>query len=98
MTITVSISQFRQHMSEYLNRVKAGYTVVLRDEKQEEEIADVNPRKKWDPKAYRAMLERVAGSISVKDHPEWATPAKISRWLRKTRLQNERHFNVPTRH
>ena len=98
MTITVSISQFRQNLSEYLDRVKSGYTVVLKDEKQEEEVAALTPRTKWDPDLFRRTLDAVAGSISAKDHPEWATPTKISRWLRKIRKANDRHFHVPPRH
>ena len=98
MTITVSISDFRQNLSDYLAKVRAGHRLVLRDEKQEETIASVVPEKQWDPEMFRRTLYRVAGSISVKDHPEWATPKKIERWLRKTRLANERHFHVPPRH
>ena len=98
MTITVSISEFRQNISDYLARVKAGDTLILKDEKKDEKIADVVPRKKFDQKAYaadyRRMLKRVAGKITAKNHPEWATKAKVEKWLRKTRLANERHFDV----
>ncbi|MBI3576486.1 hypothetical protein HY086_00380 [Candidatus Gottesmanbacteria bacterium] len=95
MTITVSISQFRQNVSDYLDKVRDGYRVILRDAKKDEIVASIVPEKRFDPEAYKAMLDRVAGSISAKDHPEWATPAKISKWLRKIRKANERHFHVP---
>ena len=98
MTITVSISQYRQHIADYLLRNREGHTITIKDEKRGEVIADVIPRKRFDPMAYNAMLERVAGTFTAKNHPEWANPATISRWLRKTRKQSERHFDVPPRH
>ena len=41
MIITVSISEFRQNISDYLVRVKAGDTLVLKDEKKDEEVAEI---------------------------------------------------------
>lgn len=98
MTVTVSISQLREDLSAYISRVQSGESIVVKDEKKGIEVAEITSRKQFDPEAYKAMLDRVAGSISAKDHPEWATPAKISRWLRRTRKQSERHFDVPPRH
>lgn len=99
MTITVSISEFRQNISDYLDRVKAGDRLILKDEKKEEEIADVIPRKKFNQKKYaaeyRKMLKRVAGTFTAKNHPEWATKKDVIRWLRKTRKAAERKFDVP---
>ena len=98
MTITVSIGKFRQNVSDYLQKVREGNRVKLRDAKRDEIVASIIPEKKFDPEAFRRALYTAAGSISAKDHPEWATPAKISRWLRKTRKDAERHFDVPPRH
>lgn len=98
MTITVSISQFRRRLSDYIDKARNGSTVVVRDEKTDQDLVQVTGRKQWDPEAFRRTLYRVAGSISVKDHPEWATPSKISRWLRKERKAAEGHFDVPPRH
>ncbi|GEM_PF-2405116 len=94
MTITVSISQYRQHIADYLLRNRQGHTITIKDEKRGEVIADVIPRKKFDPVAYREMLERVAGTYTTKNHPEWATKKKVERWLRRGRLADERTFDV----
>lgn len=98
MTITVSVSQFRQNVSDYLQKVREGHRVTLRDAKRDEIVASIVPEKQFDPEAFRRALYVAAGSISAKDHPEWATPAKISRWLRKERKAAERHFHVSPRH
>lgn len=92
MTITVSISQFRQNISDYLTRVQAGNTVILKDEKKGEEIAQVVGKKKFNPEAFNRVLTAMAGKVSIKDHPEWATAKRINQWLHKTRKVNERHF------
>ena len=94
MTITVSISQYRQHIADYLLRNREGHTITIKDEKRGEVIADVIPRRKFDPIAYSAMLDRVAGTFTAKNHPEWATKKKVERWLRKSRLADERTFDV----
>lgn len=91
---TVSISQFRQDLSKYLAYVQRGATVVVKDEKTNQEIAEVIGKKTWDGQAYIAMLDRVAGTFTAKNHPEWATKQKVERWLRKSRLADERTFNV----
>lgn len=93
MTITASISQFRQNIAEYLLRTKEGYSIALKDEKRGVIIADVIPRKSFNAVTYNAMLDRVAGTITAKKHPEWATKKKVERWLRKSRLADERTFN-----
>lgn len=93
MTITVSISEFRQNISDYLARVKAGDTLVLKDEKKDEEVAEVVGKQKWDPEAYRKTLRRVAGTFTAENHPEWRTKRDVIRWLRKTRKAAERSFD-----
>ncbi len=92
MTITVSISEFRQNISDYLARAQAGHTILLKDEKKGHAVAEVKGKKKFDPVTFQETLKKVAGTISAKDHPEWATPKKISQWLRKSRKAAERHF------
>jgi len=94
MNITVSISEFRNNISDYLDQVKAGHTVILRDEKKDETVAQVTGKKKWDPIEYKKMLKRVAGTFTAKNHPEWATKKKVEKWLRQSRLNAERHFDV----
>ena len=92
MTITVSVSQFRQNLSDYLAKAQAGYTVVVKDEKKGDEMVEVIGKKRWDPVAYKTMLDRVAGTFTAKNHPEWRTKKDVERWLRKSRLADERHF------
>lgn len=93
MTITVSISEFRQNISDYLARVKAGDTLVLKDEKKGEEIAEVVGKKRWDPVAFEKALRKVAGTFTAENHPEWRTKRDVIRWLRKTRKEADRSFD-----
>jgi hypothetical protein len=56
------------------------------------EVAEVTGLNNQDHKSYCNMLDRVAGSISFKKHPEWSTSKKVEKWLRETRLKSERKF------
>ena len=95
MNITVSISEFRDNISDYLNKVSRGVTIVIKDEKKGQEIAKVTATQKWDPVAYRLMLKRMAENpISAKDHPEWATRKKVEKWLRQTRKNFDRDLGI----
>ncbi|KKU90888.1 MAG: hypothetical protein UY21_C0015G0003 [Microgenomates group bacterium GW2011_GWA1_48_10] len=97
MTWTVSISDLRNNLSDYIDKVKAGDDLVVKDEKKDEEVAVVRAaKKKFNPVAYRAMLDRVSGTISAKNHPEWATIAKTEKWLRKIRKASDRRIHVPS--
>jgi len=95
MTITVSISEFRNNISDYIARAQAGHTIILKDEKKDEEVAQIVGKKRFDPIAYEKALRRVAGTFTAKNHPEWATRAKVEKWLRKTRMNAERRFDIP---
>ena len=92
MTWTVSVGDFRNNLSDYLARVGLGQSLLVKDEKKGQEIALVTPKKKFDPKAYHEMLQRVSGTISAKDHPEWATIPKVVSWVNKSRQAAERSF------
>ncbi len=35
-------------------------------------------------------LKETAGILKAEDYPEWATPAKVARWVRKIRRESER--------
>lgn len=94
MTITVSISEFRQHISDYLTRARAGDRITLKDDKKDEIVAEVIGRKKFDPDKLWREMRKFAGTFSAKRHPEWRTRKDIERWLRKTRMNAERHFDV----
>jgi len=92
MTIIISISQFRQNVSDYLQKVQQGHRVTLRDAKRDEIVASIVPEKRFDPEAYKAMLDRVAGTFSAKNHPEWRTKRQVIRWVEKSRAAAERTF------
>lgn len=98
MTWTVSISDFRNNLSGYLEKVKLGDSLIIKDEKKGEEIVEVTPKKKFDQKKYHddyvKMLKIVGGTFTAKKHPEWATIEKTEKWLRKSRLADERKFDV----
>lgn len=94
MTITVSISEFRNNISDYLAYVRAGDKIVLRDKKKNEDVAELVGKKKFDYKEYKAMLKRVAGTFTAKKHPEWRTRKDVEKWLRETRMNAERHFDA----
>ncbi len=38
----------------------------------------------------RRALKESAGILKEADYPEWATPAKVARWVRKIRREGER--------
>lgn len=94
MTLTVSVGEFRRRLSDYLAKASRGDTIIIKDEKKDNELAQLTGRRQFDPVAYGQALRRAAGTFTAKNHPEWATKAKIVSWLRKTRLANERHFDV----
>ena len=94
MTQTVSISEFRNHISKYLDLVVQGATVVLRDEKKNQEIAEIIGKKKFDLESYKITLRRVAGIFTAQNHPEWKTRRDIEKWLRSSRRRAERKFDA----
>ncbi len=94
MTQTVSISDFRNDLSYYIGLASRGDTIIIKDSKKGEEIVQITKTQRWDPVAYKAMLKRVAGTFTAKNHPEWATRAKVEKWLRQSRMADERKFDV----
>lgn len=92
MTITVSVSQFRQNISDYLMQAQAGHTIILRDNKKRRDIAQVVGKKKFDPKRFWTTLKRVSGTFTAKNHPEWRTKRDVIRWVQESRKAAERSF------
>ena len=48
-------------------------------------------------KEYMEMLEQIkqVGPVfTAKNHPEWATKAKVIKWVNDGRMQAERNFDV----
>lgn len=92
MTITVSISEFRQHISDYLARVKTGDIIILKDEKKEEDVARIVSQKQFDPKRFWKTLKKVSGIFTAKNHPEWRTKRDVIRWVEQGRAAADRTF------
>lgn len=92
MTITVSISEFRQNIADYLLRNRDGHTITIKDEKRGEIIADVIPRKKFDPIAFKKALHEAAGIFTAKNHPEWRTKRQVIQWVERGRAAADRTF------
>lgn len=92
MTITVSISKFRQHISDYLARAKAGDIIILKDEKKDETVAEVVGKKKFDLKRFQESLKKAAGVFTAKNHPEWKTKRDVIRWVERERAEADRTF------
>jgi len=92
MTTTVSISQFRQNISSYLDQVKKGDTIILKDEKKDEEIAQILGKKRFDLESFKKTLRRVAGTFTVESHPEWKTKRDVIKWVEASRRAADRTF------
>src|SRR3989344_1584818 len=93
MTQTVSISDFRQNISDYILQVQRGHKIILTDKKRGRVLAEVVKRDKTELEEYREMLKQVAGTFTVENHPEWATLKDVEKWLRKTRFNSNRKFD-----
>lgn len=92
MILTVSVSQLRSNISEYLDRVMKGSRVFVRDEKKNITIAQITQTPVFDKKMYEKILRKSAGVLLKDSHPEWATKSKVTDWLIKSRLADERLF------
>jgi len=92
MTLTVSISEFRNNLSDYLDKVTSGTRVLIRDGKKDKTIAQLTSSTSFDPEAFRRALKAAAGVFTVKNHPEWRTKKDVIKWLGKERKAAERHF------
>ncbi len=92
MTVTVSVSELRNNISQYLERVAKGTRVFIRDEKRDKMIAQIIQTTSFDKSLYEKALRKAAGVFSAENHPEWKTKAQITNWLTKNRLADERSF------
>lgn len=92
MTITVSISQFRENLSEYLARIDQGDSVRLKDEKRNKSVARLVPDKTFDPVSFGRALKMAAGVFTSKNHPEWRTKRDVIGWLSRERKAADRIF------
>lgn len=92
MTLTVSVSELRGNISQYLDRVTNGARLLVRDEKRDLTIAQITKTSLFDKNTYEAVLKKAAGIFTAENHPEWETKSKVEDWITSNRLQDERAF------
>lgn len=92
MIVIASVSQLRNNIADYLDKVMKGARVLVRDEKRNITIAEIVQSRSFDKTAYQQALDSAAGVFSGKNHPEWKTQKDISSWLAKNRLADQRSF------
>lgn len=92
MTLTVSVSDLRNNISSYLERVIKGTRVLIRDEKRNITIAQITNTSFFDKNMYEKVLQKAAGIFTSENHPEWKTKLNINNWITKNRLGDERSF------
>ena len=92
MTIIVSVSQFRQNIAEYIEKVKQGNTVILQDKKKDQRLAELVAKRDFDPQAFGRALSKASGIFTAENHPEWKTKQDVMRWIEKGRLASDRAF------
>lgn len=89
---SVSVSELRNNISHYLDRVARGNRLIIRDEKRNVAVAQLTCAPSFDRHLYEKSLREAAGVFSEKNHPEWETSEKVSEWLTKNRSVDERSF------
>ena len=92
MSITVSVSQLRNNISDYLEKAKQGTRVLVRDDKKDKMIAQITQTRTFNKDTYEKALRKSAGIFTSENHPEWRTKVEVSKWLEKSRLADERSF------
>lgn len=92
MIINVSISQFRQNLADYIAKVTAGHTVILENEKKDQQIIQLVGKKKFNPDTFGKALKEAIGIFTAQNHPEWQTKEDVIKWVEKGRLASDRNF------
>lgn len=92
MTVTISVSELRNNISSYLEKVLKGSRLLVRDEKRNITIAQITKASFFDKEMYEKVLRKAAGIFSSDTHPEWSTKAGVADWVSKHRLSDERTF------
>lgn len=92
MTIVVSISQFRQHIAEYIAKAKEGHAVIIKDKKKDQKIVELVGKKHFNPKTFGQALKNAAGIFTAENHPEWTTKQEVINWVQKGRKAADRNF------
>lgn len=92
MTFTVSISELRNNLAQYLERVANGANLLVRDEKKNRFVAQLVGKKQFDPEGFVRTLKAASGIFTIQNHPEWATKRDVTSWLKAERKSADRHF------
>ncbi|OGE11154.1 hypothetical protein A3A60_03540 [Candidatus Curtissbacteria bacterium RIFCSPLOWO2_01_FULL_42_26] len=92
MNVVVSISQFRQNIASYIEKAKKGDTVILKDEKRDQQVIQIVGKKKFEPEAFGKALKAAAGIFSANNHPEWKTKGDVIKWVEQGRKAADRSF------
>ena len=92
MTIIVSVSQFRQHIADYIEKAKKGHTVILKDEKKGQQIVQLEVKKKFSPDAFGKALKAASGIFATRNNPEWRKKKDVINWVQRGRKAADRSF------
>lgn len=92
MTVIVSVGQFRQHIASYLAKAEAGNLVIVKDEKRDQQIAQLSGKKRFDPDAFGKVLKTASGILTAQQHPAWKTKQDVIKWVKQGRLSADRIF------
>lgn len=92
MTLTVSVSEFRNNISSYLAKVNDGNQLLIKDNKKKAMLAQVSKVYSFDKDSFEQSLRNAAGIFTAEHHPEWSTKLKVMKWVRRNRLRNQRTF------
>lgn len=92
MTLFVSVSDLRNNISDYLERVTRGTRLIIRDEKRGKMIAQITKSQTFDKDAYEKAMRKAAGVFTAENHPQWRTKKDVIAWLKKSRSLSDRKF------
>ena len=89
-------SIMEEYANEYLSpSSKDRYMITacnVKDEKRNEEIAQIKAQRKFDPEAFGKSLKAAAGVFTAENHPEWRTKKDVIEWLQNSRKAADRKF------
>jgi antitoxin (DNA-binding transcriptional repressor) of toxin-antitoxin stability system len=92
MKFKVSISDLRNNISDYLEKVMKGTQIFVRDEKRGITVAELVQTSTFDKVSYEKILRKTAGIFSEDNHPEWKTKKDVINWVTKNRISDERNI------
>lgn len=92
MTLTVSVSEFRTNLAQYLEQVANGANLFIRDEKKNRLLAEIAGKREFNPDNFGKALKAASGIFTSQNHPEWQTKKDVVSWLKNTRKTSDRSF------